>query len=64
MTPRVVVKVCFNIVNGSHLLTMGVDLQMVQISLRVLFKPDPDQLPFIYRRLGKGRNLFGELSSI
>jgi len=29
------------------------DLQMVQISLRVLFKPDPDQLPFIYRRLGK-----------
>jgi len=29
------------------------DLQMVQISLRVLFKPDPDELPFIYRRLGK-----------
>jgi len=29
------------------------DLQMVQISLRVLFKPDPDALPFIYRRLGK-----------
>lgn len=26
---------------------------MVQISLRVLFKPDPDALPFIYRRLGK-----------
>lgn len=28
------------------------DLQMVQISLRVLFKPDPTKLPFIYRRLG------------
>lgn len=30
------------------------DLQMVQISLRVLFKPNPSELPFIYRRLGKG----------
>eukprot|EP01031_Cornospumella_fuschlensis_P034462 gene34462-41720_t len=29
------------------------DLQMVQISLRVLFKPDANNLPFIYRRLGK-----------
>lgn len=29
------------------------DLQMVQISLRVLFKPDPGFLPFIYRRIGK-----------
>jgi prohibitin 2 len=29
------------------------DLQMVQISLRVLFKPDPNDLPWIYRRLGK-----------
>lgn len=29
------------------------DLQMVQISLRVLFKPDPTQLHFIYRKLGK-----------
>lgn len=28
------------------------DLQMVQISLRVLFKPDSSSLPFIYRRLG------------
>lgn len=28
------------------------DLQMVEISLRVLFKPDPHNLPFIYRRLG------------
>jgi len=28
------------------------DLQMVTISLRVLFKPDPNQLGFIYRRLG------------
>jgi prohibitin 2 len=27
---------------------------MVQISLRVLFKPDPHNLPFIYRTLGKG----------
>lgn len=26
---------------------------MIQISLRVLFRPDKDQLPFIYRRLGK-----------
>lgn len=33
---------------------ISADLQMVQISLRVLFKPDPTQLPFIYRRLGKG----------
>jgi prohibitin 2 len=31
------------------------DLQMVQISLRVLFKPNPNELPFIYRRLGKGK---------
>jgi len=29
------------------------DLQMVQISLRVLYRPDPRQLSFIYRRLGK-----------
>lgn len=29
------------------------DLQMVEISLRVLFKPDTLQLPFIYRRLGQ-----------
>jgi prohibitin 2 len=28
------------------------DLQMVQISLRVLFKPDPTRLPVIYRQLG------------
>ena len=28
------------------------DLQMVQISLRVLFKPDPAQLPTLYRFLG------------
>ncbi len=27
---------------------------MVQISLRVLFKPNPSELPFMYRRLGKG----------
>ncbi len=30
------------------------DLQMVEISLRVLYKPDAQQLPFIYRRLGQG----------
>ena len=30
------------------------DLQMVQIAIRVLFKPDPKELAFIYRRLGKG----------
>lgn len=35
------------------MLTAHVDLQMVQISLRVLFKPDVEDLPFIYRRLGK-----------
>lgn len=29
------------------------DLQTVQISLRVLFKPDPTKLPAIYRRLGE-----------
>ena len=29
------------------------DLQMVQISLRVLFKPDPEHLSDIYRRLGR-----------
>jgi prohibitin 2 len=30
------------------------DLQMVTISLRVLFKPDPNALGHIYRRLGTG----------
>lgn len=30
------------------------DLQMVTISLRVLFKPDANALGFIYRRLGTG----------
>jgi prohibitin 2 len=30
------------------------DLQMIQLSLRVLYRPNPHQLPFIYRRLGKG----------
>jgi prohibitin 2 len=29
------------------------DLQMVEISLRVLYKPDVNHLPFVYRRLGK-----------
>lgn len=29
------------------------DLQMVEIALRVLYKPDASQLPFMYRRLGK-----------
>jgi prohibitin 2 len=29
------------------------DLQMVQISLRVLVKPDPGRLPYIYRTLGE-----------
>lgn len=28
------------------------DLQMIQISLRILFRPNPNKLPFIYRRLG------------
>jgi prohibitin 2 len=31
------------------------DLQMVQISLRVLFKPDSSKLPAMYRQLGKGK---------
>ena len=30
------------------------DLQMVQISLRVLFRPDVQNLTTVYRRLGKG----------
>ncbi|CAM9154668.1 unnamed protein product, partial [Ectocarpus sp. 12 AP-2014] len=34
-------------------LTGSKDLQMVSITLRVLTKPDPFKLPFIYRRLGK-----------
>ncbi|CAN0095137.1 unnamed protein product [Pylaiella littoralis] len=34
-------------------LTGSKDLQMVSITLRVLSKPDPLKLPFIYRRLGK-----------
>eukprot|EP00904_Undaria_pinnatifida_P006219 jgi/Undpi1/2727/HiC_scaffold_14.g06105.m1 len=34
-------------------LTGSKDLQMVSITLRVLSKPDPSKLPFIYRRLGK-----------
>jgi prohibitin 2 len=34
-------------------LTGSKDLQMVNISLRVLSKPDRSQLPFIYRRLGR-----------
>lgn len=34
-------------------LTGSKDLQMVSITLRVLSKPDPAKLPFIYRRLGK-----------
>lgn len=28
------------------------DLQMIQISLRILFRPNDSRLPFIYRRLG------------
>ncbi|CAM9949878.1 unnamed protein product, partial [Phaeothamnion confervicola] len=34
-------------------LTGSKDLQMVEITLRVLSKPDFRQLPFIYRRLGR-----------
>jgi prohibitin 2 len=33
-------------------LTGSKDLQMVNITLRVLSKPDSTKLPFIYRRLG------------
>lgn len=29
------------------------DLQQVRIALRVLYKPDPNKLPTIYRNLGK-----------
>lgn len=32
---------------------------MVSITLRVLSKPDPFKLPFIYRRLGKGESTQG-----
>ena len=39
------------------------DLQMIQISIRVLFKPNPQELPFIYRRLGKGMFLFIDTST-
>lgn len=35
----------------------AVDLQMVQISLRVLFRPDGHNLPFVYRRLGTGNGM-------
>jgi prohibitin 2 len=34
-------------------LTGSKDLQMVNITLRVLSKPNPTALPFIYRRLGR-----------
>jgi hypothetical protein len=37
---------------------------MVQLSLRVLFKPNPQELPFIYRRLGKGEKGQGKIESI
>lgn len=50
---RLLILILYDILTWRYLL----DLQMVQISLRVLFKPDPDELPFIYRRLGKGKNL-------
>lgn len=33
---------------------------MVSITLRVLSKPDPSKLPFIYRRLGKGKGFLEE----
>jgi hypothetical protein len=32
----------------------GADLQMVQITLRVLTRPNPDRLPVIYREIGIG----------
>jgi regulator of protease activity HflC (stomatin/prohibitin superfamily) len=31
------------------------DLQQVQISLRVLYRPNPNELAFVYRRLGTGQ---------
>ena len=44
-------------------LTGSKDLQMVNITLRVLSKPDPMRLPFIYRRLGTGAYLTAPLCS-
>jgi hypothetical protein len=39
----------------THIMSVSAaDLQMVEIGVRVLFKPDINQLPFIYRRLGQG----------
>jgi prohibitin 2 len=38
-------------------LSFVVDLQMVQIAMRVLYKPDPHKLTTIYRRLGKGKRI-------
>lgn len=35
----------------------SIDLQMINISLRVLYKPDPAKLGTIYRVLGKGNSL-------
>ena len=36
----------------------------MQISLRVLFRPDPNELPFVYRRLGRGSTKFLSLRLI
>jgi prohibitin 2 len=36
------------------LLIRSLDLQIVQISLRVLYRPDPVFLPALYRKLGLG----------
>ena len=34
-------------------MTGSKDLQMINISLRVLYRPDPAQLPQVYRLLGR-----------
>ena len=42
-----------HIVNVNHLKILIVDLQMVNISLRVLARPDQSMLPSMYRQLGQ-----------
>lgn len=45
-------------------MTLASDLQMVQLTLRVLTRPDPTKLPTIYRTLGLGELLLFLLLSL
>ena len=38
---------------GTHSIITITDLQMINITLRVLYRPDPNKLPALYRYLGK-----------